>query len=153
MLLHSFPSSLIHSLDEEMPPIPEEIVPNVVSELPTKTLIVVLVATTVLTIFYYMLPLRLANILDAVMTETKRLYDNAHEMGLRFPTETEMDALRRKVYLLVHDTRRNSDSWRAMLHHFLRVHTFIPLYRIYEVKKVKAHITISMNSLSYAPKM
>ena len=38
------------------------------------------------------MPGRLANKLDATMSETKKLYDAAHGMGLRDPSETEMDA-------------------------------------------------------------
>ncbi|KAF7366516.1 hypothetical protein MSAN_00908900 [Mycena sanguinolenta] len=135
-----------------MPSIPEEIVPNVVSAaLPTKTWVDVLLVTAILAAIYYMLPLRLANDLDVTMTETKTLYDNAHKMGLRSPTETEMDALRKEVYLLVNETRRNSDSWRAALYDFSRGRAFILHYHIHKVNGVKYDIATSINSRSYAP--
>ncbi|KAJ6481737.1 hypothetical protein C8R45DRAFT_1215566 [Mycena sanguinolenta] len=121
-----------------MPSIPE-IVPNVASGLPTKTLVVVLLVTAIPIVIYYMLPLRPANIPDAAMTETKKLYDKAHKLGLRFPTEREMDA---KVYLVVNETRRDSNSWRAALYDFSRGRAFVLLYRIHEVNGVKDRITL-----------
>ncbi|KAF7366469.1 hypothetical protein MSAN_00903900 [Mycena sanguinolenta] len=132
-----------------MPVLPNEIVSDVASKLPSKTLFVVLGAVLIITAIGYMLPLQLAHVLATAMIETKKVYDAAHEMGLRSPAEAEMDALKFRVSAIVQQTVRSSESWRATLYDFLRGRTFILLYHIYEVKSVRRRITISGNSLGY----
>ncbi|KAJ6506762.1 hypothetical protein C8R45DRAFT_1175993 [Mycena sanguinolenta] len=116
---------------------------NVASDFSTRTLFWVLITTLIVTLICYMAPLHLAHTLAAAMMETKKVYDAAHEMGLRSPAETEMDALKLKVSTLVQETVQNSRSWRATVDDFLRGRTFVLLCCIYEVKRVKRQIMIS----------
>ncbi|KAF7366481.1 hypothetical protein MSAN_00905300 [Mycena sanguinolenta] len=132
-----------------MPVISEDSVLIVASQLPRNVLLPLLVVTPILTAIYYMRPLRLAKILDAAMAETNKAYGKAHKKGLRSPTETEMDALRRKVHSLAEETRNSSNSWGAALCYFVRGRPFTLLYHIREVENIKARIQIANNSLSY----
>ncbi|KAF8208359.1 hypothetical protein K438DRAFT_2013115 [Mycena galopus ATCC 62051] len=114
--------------------IPEETVSNAAPAMPIKVFIVVLVLMVVGRMTYYMLPLHLTKILLAKMTETEKIYLEAHGMGLRSPVDTEtLDSLKRKVSGIVQETVRNSDSWHATLYDFVQGRAFILLHCIYEV--------------------
>ncbi|KAF8208363.1 hypothetical protein K438DRAFT_2013119 [Mycena galopus ATCC 62051] len=119
----------------------EAAVSTAASALPIKSLVAFLVGTMAAMMIYYMLPLRLTNILLADMTETEKIYLEAHGMGLRSPADTEtLDSLKLKVSSIVQETMRNSNSWRTALCDFLRGRTFILLHCIYVVHCFEARI-------------
>ncbi|KAJ6481775.1 hypothetical protein C8R45DRAFT_1215598 [Mycena sanguinolenta] len=142
MLLPRISSRLRHF---KMPALSKEIASNAASTLSPKIVFAAFGAMIIPTVIGYMVPLQLAHVLAIAMFETKKIYDAAHEMGLRSPSETEMDALKFKVSTIVQETVRSSESWRATLYDFLRGRTFVLLYRICEVKSVQRRISISRN--------
>ncbi|KAJ7326329.1 hypothetical protein DFH08DRAFT_337453 [Mycena albidolilacea] len=131
-----------------MPIITEQPVSTLTSMLPTKLLIAFLVVVAGTTmIIYSMLPLRLADILIALITEAEETYIEAHRMGILSAADTEMLAiLQLGVSTVTESALRNSLSWRAALRDFLHGRTFTLLWWIREVKQFETHIKILKES-------
>ncbi|KAJ6481777.1 hypothetical protein C8R45DRAFT_1003020, partial [Mycena sanguinolenta] len=123
-----------------MPVISDATVSAAASKLSNKPFIAFLVVSALATMIYYWRPSRLIAILLAAMTETRKIYREAREMGLPVQAEITMDTLRQKVSAMVEETQHNSESWSAAFCDFLRGRTFILLRCIDEVQSFGKHI-------------
>ncbi|KAJ6481764.1 hypothetical protein C8R45DRAFT_932519 [Mycena sanguinolenta] len=74
-----------------MPVISDETISAAASKLSNKPFIAFLVVSALATMIYYWRPSRLVTILLAAMTETRKIYREAREMGLPFQAEMDMD--------------------------------------------------------------
>ncbi|KAF7341985.1 hypothetical protein MVEN_01785500 [Mycena venus] len=130
-----------------MPAFVEEPISSLASALPKNTLVVVLGIGIIAMIVYYMSPLHLTVLLKVAIDHAWEAYIEAHEMGLVSANETEtLHILQLQVFAISEETLRNSLSWWAALHGFLRGHTCVLLRCICEVRTFETHMKILKES-------
>ncbi|KAF7324298.1 hypothetical protein MVEN_02650300 [Mycena venus] len=98
-------------------------------------------------IIHLILPLRLTSVLKAAIDAAWEAYIEAHEMGLISANESDMlHILQLQVFAINEETLRNSLSWWAALHDFLRGRPFVLLRCICEVRTFETHMKILKES-------